>query len=125
MHVFVNHEVPYSFDVRDSSDWMAKYFFSGGMMPSEDLALQFQDDLKILNRWRWSGTHYARTAEAWLSNMDNRKSSLMPLFRTTYGDDASMWWVRWRLFFMSVSELFGYRDGQQWWVSHYLFEKRP
>jgi cyclopropane-fatty-acyl-phospholipid synthase len=94
------------------------------MMPSDDLALHCQDDLKLAQRWRWDGTHYERTAEAWLRNMDDERDALMPLFESTYGIDADVWWMRWRLFFMSVAELFGYADGQQWWVSHYLFDKR-
>jgi cyclopropane-fatty-acyl-phospholipid synthase len=125
MHVFAHREAPYAFVERDATDWMSKHFFSGGMMPSDDLALHCQDDLRMLHRWRWDGTHYARTAEAWLSNMDAHHEELMPLFRATYAADADVWWVRWRLFFMSVAELFGYDHGQQWWVSHYLFERRP
>ncbi|WP_213957432.1 MULTISPECIES: cyclopropane-fatty-acyl-phospholipid synthase family protein [unclassified Variovorax] len=124
MHVFAYREAPYAFVEQDASDWMSKYFFSGGMMPSDDLALYFQDDLRLLQRWRWSGTHYQRTAEAWLHNMDERRGELRPLFDHVYGDDADVWWTRWRLFFMSVAELFGYDGGQQWWVGHYLFEKR-
>lgn len=125
MHVFAHREAPYAFVERDASDWMSRHFFSGGMMPSDDLALLCQDDLALRQRWRWDGTHYQRTSEAWLSNMDDARDSLMPLFERTYGrDQASVWWMRWRLFFMSVAELFGYADGQQWWVSHYLFDKR-
>ncbi len=124
MHVFAYRGAPYPFVERDASDWMSRHFFSGGMMPSDDLALHCQDDLRVLQQWRWDGTHYQRTAEAWLRNMDGRAATLMPLFRQTYGADASVWWVRWRLFFLSVSELFGYDGGQRWWVSHYLFEKR-
>ena len=125
MHVFAHREAPYPFVERDASDWMSKYFFSGGMMPSDDLALHFQDHLRLVQRWRWDGTHYARTAEAWLSNMDAGREALWPLFQQTYGAQADIWWTRWRLFFMSVAELFGYERGQQWWVSHYLFERRP
>jgi cyclopropane-fatty-acyl-phospholipid synthase len=124
MHVFAHRGAPYEFVERDASDWMSKHFFSGGMMPSDDLALHFQDDLRLLNQWRWDGTHYERTAHAWLANMDDKRDVLWPLFESIYGEDASVWWMRWRLFFMSVAELFGYDDGQQWWVSHYLFDKR-
>ncbi len=125
MHVFAHREAPYAFEDRDASDWMSRHFFSGGMMPSDDLALMCQDDLRLLRHWRWSGRHYQRTAEAWLARMDAQRDALMPLFRQVYGDgEAHLWWVRWRLFFLSVSELFGYADGQQWWVSHYLFEPR-
>jgi cyclopropane-fatty-acyl-phospholipid synthase len=124
MHVFAHRGAPYAFVERDASDWMSRHFFAGGMMPGDDLALQCQDDLRLLRRWRWDGTHYERTAEAWLRNMDERRDALLPLFERTYGADAAVWWTRWRLFFMSVAELFGYDDGQQWWVSHYLFEPR-
>ncbi|MBC8057037.1 MAG: class I SAM-dependent methyltransferase [Rhizobiales bacterium] len=125
MHVFAHREAPYAFVERDASDWMSRHFFSGGMMPSDDLALHCQDDLRLLRRWRWNGLHYQRTSEAWLRNMDDHRDALMPLFEQTYGrEEAGVWWMRWRLFFLSVAELFGYDDGQQWWVSHYLFDKR-
>ena len=124
MHVFVHRSTPYAFVERDASDWMSRHFFSGGMMPSDDLALHCQRDLRLLRRWRWDGRHYQRTAEAWLANMDAQRTELWPLFEQTYGSDqAGVWWTRWRLFFLSVSELFGHDGGQQWWVSHYLFER--
>jgi cyclopropane-fatty-acyl-phospholipid synthase len=125
MHVFVHRSTPYAFEARDDSDWMARHFFSGGMMPSDDLALRFQDDLKLRARWRWDGTHYGRTAEAWLANMDARRAAVWPILAQTYGADrAGLWWMRWRLFFMSCAELFGYDQGREWWVAHYLFEPR-
>jgi cyclopropane-fatty-acyl-phospholipid synthase len=124
MHVFAHRGAPYAFEERDASDWMSRHFFSGGMMPSDDLALHCQDDLRLVQRWRWGGTHYQRTAEAWLSNMDEQREALRPVFERTYGAAAATWWQRWRLFFMSVAELFGFEAGQQWWVGHYLFEKR-
>jgi len=125
MHVFAHGGAPYAFEARDASDWMSRHFFSGGMMPSDDLALRFQDELRVLGQWRWSGRHYARTAAAWLARMDAQRRELMPVLTATYGEEAvQLWWTRWRLFFMSVEELFGYADGGQWWVSHYLFEKR-
>ena len=124
MHVFATRGAPYAFVERDASDWMSRHFFAGGMMPGDDLALSFQDDLRLARRWRWDGTHYQKTAEAWLRNMDGAREELMALMATTYGESAELWWQRWRLFFMSVAELFGHEDGQQWWVSHYLFDKR-
>lgn len=125
MHVFVHRSTPYAFEERDDSDWMARHFFSGGMMPSDELALRFQDHLSLRMRWRWDGTHYARTAEAWLANMDGRRDAVWPVLARTYGAErAGLWWMRWRLFFMSCAELFGHDGGGQWWVAHYLFEAR-
>ena len=95
------------------------------MMPSDDLPLFFQDHLNIENRWRWNGTHYQKTAEAWLQNLDRNRDPLWPVLENTYGGDfAKMWFMRWRMFFLAVSELFGYRDGNEWFVSHYLFSKK-
>ncbi|MEQ1772430.1 MAG: cyclopropane-fatty-acyl-phospholipid synthase family protein [Burkholderiales bacterium] len=125
MHVFVHRSTPYAFVARAESDWMSRYFFSGGMMPSDDLALRLQDDLRVVRAWRWDGTHYQRTANAWLANMDAHRALIEPVLAKTYdADQADMWWTRWRIFFMSCAELFGYDHGQQWWVSHYLFEPR-
>jgi cyclopropane-fatty-acyl-phospholipid synthase len=123
-HIFVHRNTPYLFEVQGNEDWMSQFFFSGGMMPSDDLPFQFQDDLKLLQRWRWDGTHYEKTANAWLQNMDVNKEAITPILQQTYGADAEMWRNRWRMFYMACAELFGYDNGQQWWVSHYLFEKR-
>ncbi|MDH3770695.1 MAG: cyclopropane-fatty-acyl-phospholipid synthase family protein [Nitrospirota bacterium] len=123
MHIFVHRAVPYVFEVRDASDWMSEYFFSGGMMPSDDLPLAIPSPLRFVQRWKWDGTHYEKTANAWLAKMDAQRESLWPLFVKTYGaSNAQNWWMRWRVFFMACAELFGYREGKEWWVSHYLFE---
>jgi cyclopropane-fatty-acyl-phospholipid synthase len=57
--------------------------------------------------------------------MDRERERVLPVLAATYGDgEARRWWVYWRVFFMSCAELFGYRSGQEWLVSHYLF-RRP
>jgi len=123
MHIFAHRTVPYVFEVRDASDWMSEHFFSGGMMPSDDLPVAFHHPLRLVRRWRWNGTHYEKTANAWLARMDAQHETLMPLFIDTYGEKhAQTWWMRWRVFFMACAELFGYRQGREWCVSHYLFE---
>jgi len=125
MHVFAHCGAPYAFEERDASDWMTRHFFAGGMMPSDDLALTFQDHLRCVKRWRWDGTHYQRTAESWLANLDANRTTVQPLLENSYGNHfAAQWFQRWRVFFMSCAELFGYNRGRQWWVSHYLFERR-
>jgi cyclopropane-fatty-acyl-phospholipid synthase len=123
-HIFTNRNVPYPFEDRGDDDWMTRYFFSGGIMPSDDLPLYFQDQLKLVRRWRWDGTHYEKTSNAWLANMDQRKQEVWPVLVDAYGEvHAQQWWMRWRMFFMACAELFGFEKGQQWWVSHYLFER--
>ena len=124
IHIFVHKEYAYLYEVKDESDWMSKYFFTGGIMPSDDLMLYFNDDLVVEKHLHVKGTNYGKTAEAWLANMDMKKNEIMPIFEQTYGvDQAVKWWVYWRLFYMACAELFLYNDGNEWFVSHYLFHK--
>ena len=125
VHIFTHKEIAYKFEVLDESDWMSKYFFTGGIMPSDDLLLYFNEHLSIEKHWHVNGMHYSKTSEAWLTNMDNHKAEIMPLFENTYGkENAVKWWVYWRLFYMACAELWGYNKGEEWIVSHYLFEKK-
>ncbi len=125
VHIFSHREYAYPYEARDDSDWMAKYFFTGGMMPSDHLLFYFCDDFAPRGHWRVSGVHYQKTAEAWLRNMDRAKAEITPLFESAYpAGEARKWWNYWRLFFMACAELWGYRNGEEWLVSHYLFEKR-
>ena len=124
MHIFCHRSTPYEFLDQGESDWMSRYFFSGGIMPSDDLPLHFQDRLRLLRRWRWNGAHYERTSNAWLDNMDKRREEIMPIMEATYGQrDAAKWFQRWRIFFMACAELFGLRSGREWYVAHYLFQR--
>lgn len=124
VHIFCHRSQPYLFTSNGPQDWMAEYFFSGGMMPSDELFLHYQKDLKLQRRWRWNGTHYHKTCEAWLKKQDEQRERVLPILAETYGSDqTSLWFQRWRMFFLACSELFAYRGGNEWWVSHYLFER--
>ncbi|MCB1175992.1 MAG: class I SAM-dependent methyltransferase [Leptospiraceae bacterium] len=124
VHIFTHIKYAYHFEVKDSSDWMSKYFFTGGMMPSDNLFLYFQKDLKIANHWRVNGSNYGKTGEAWLEKMDKHKKEIMPIFEKTYGkENATKWWVYWRIFFMACAELWFFHSGEEWLISHYLFKK--
>lgn len=125
VHIFTHRRLAYAFeDTGREDDWMARHFFTGGMMPSDDLLLRFPDSLRIHRHWRLPGTHYSRTLEAWLRQMDSRKSRILPILEECYGKpEAGLWFNRWRIFLMSCSELFRFREGSEWMVSHYLFRR--
>ena len=124
MHIFVHRSTPYEFTDNGPSDWMSRHFFSGGIMPSDDLPMFFQRHLKIRDRWRWNGQHYEKTSNAWLANVDARREEVVAVLRDTYGEEeCAKWWMRWRMFFMACAELFGFDEGREWYVGHYLFEK--
>jgi cyclopropane-fatty-acyl-phospholipid synthase len=122
VHIFTHHAMPYHFEDNGPNDWLTRYFFSGGTMPSHDLLLHFQDHLTLEQQWAVNGQHYEKTANAWLHNMDANRASLWPLIQATYGKyQAGRWWQYWRIFFMACAELWGYKGGDTWLVSHYRF----
>jgi len=123
VHVFVHRDATYPFEVRDENDWMAKYFFTGGIMPSDGYLLRFQRDVRVVDHWRVNGTHYARTSRAWLHNQDACRAEILGVLREGYGEEALKRFVYWRIFFMACEELWGWAGGDTWFVSHYLFER--
>ncbi|MEO3387044.1 cyclopropane-fatty-acyl-phospholipid synthase family protein [Mesorhizobium sp. CAU 1741] len=125
IHVFSHRASAYRFDHADKSDWIAQYFFTGGVMPSHGLLHQFKEIFAVEREWRWNGKHYERTALDWLKNFDANRREIRSIFDKTYGVDAALWMRRWRLFFLATAGLFGHAGGEEWGVSHYLLRPAP
>lgn len=123
IHIFCHKSLAYTFEREGAANWMGRYFFSGGIMPSEDLFDYHAKDLTVTQRWRWNGNHYRRTADDWVANMDRNRKEIMAILERVYGKrDAAKWFRRWRILFLAGSELFGYGTGDEWYVTHYQFE---
>lgn len=124
VHIFCHREVAYPFETDGDDNWMGRYFFTGGLMPAFDTFRHFNKDLTVKADWRVNGTHYQRTSNHWLENTDAKRHEILAVFKQTYGAEQSqIWFQRWRIFFMACAELFGYREGDEWLVGHYLFAK--
>lgn len=119
IHVFSHKSTPYRFDHQDDADWIGRYFFTGGVMPSHGLMKCFPDLFEVEADWTWNGRHYERTALDWLANYDRHSLEIMRILKGVYGPDAGVWFKRWRLFFLATAGLFGHRGGEEWGVSHY------
>ncbi len=123
VHVFCHAHTPYLFETEGASNWMGRHFFTGGMMPSEDLFSEFPDDLMIERQWRVNGRHYWQTCEGWLRNLDANRNTILERFQQDLSHrEARINVQRWRIFFMACAELFRYRRGVEWFVAHYLFQ---
>jgi cyclopropane-fatty-acyl-phospholipid synthase len=125
VHIFCHRTLAYPFESAGADNWMGRHFFTGGLMPAADTLLHFQDDLAIEARWLLPGTHYQRTANAWLENQDRHRDAVLDVLRRTYGvNDAGLWNQRWRMFWMACAELFGHAEGSEWMIAHYRFRRR-
>ena len=124
-HVFCHREIAYPYEDRGDDDWMSRYFFTGGVMPSFGLFANYQRHLQLSHQWWVPGTHYERTSNDWLAKMDASAETVRRELRQHYdADEAKRWFHRWRLFFLAVAEFFGYQGGRQWGVGHYLFRRQ-
>jgi cyclopropane-fatty-acyl-phospholipid synthase len=119
LHVFTHRNRSYRFDHADDSDWIAQYFFTGGIMPAHDLIHRFPDTFRVEEEKRWPGTDYEKTALQWLENFDANDARIREILAETYGADADVWRRRWRWFFLATAGLFGHDQGRTWGVSHY------
>jgi cyclopropane-fatty-acyl-phospholipid synthase len=119
LHIYSHRSGAYRFDRADGEDWIAQHFFSGGVMPSHHLIRQYSDLFEVEKEWRWSGTHYQRTALDWLGNFDFHRDEIEDMLGEVYGNDTALWMRRWRWFLLATAGLFGYADGSEWGVSHY------
>ena len=124
VHIFAHRSLMYPFETEGEDNWMGRYFFTGGLMPSADTLLHFQEALRLEQRWLLPGTHYEKTANHWLANQDRHAGEVMRVLSEAYGPaEASRWNQRWRMFWMACAELFGYQGGHQWLVAHYRFAR--
>ena len=122
VHIFCHKELTYFYEIKNNYDWMTKYFFEGGIMPSQDIFKYFDDELEVINQWDVNGNHYAKTCKAWLNNHYKNKDKILDIFDKHY-DKPKIWFNRWRIFFLSCEAFFAINNGREYFVSHYLLKK--
>lgn len=124
VHIFAHRTLMYPYETAGEDNWMGRHFFTGGLMPAADTLLHFQQGLALQQRWLLDGTHYERTADHWLANQDRNRDAVLHVLEQAYGPaGATLWFQRWRMFWMACAELFGYDHGREWLVAHYRFAR--
>jgi cyclopropane-fatty-acyl-phospholipid synthase len=118
LHIFTHPTRPVRYEQGDGN-WMAQYFFTGGIMPTPGLIRQFPDLFAVEEQWRWSGADYQRTADQWLENFVRNRAVIDPILSRVYGHEANIWRNRWRMFLLATSESFGWNKGDVWGIHHY------
>ena len=122
IHIFCHKKLTYLYEVKNNLDWMTKYFFQGGIMPSKDIFQYFEGELEMINQWDINGNHYSKTCKAWLNNHYKNKKKILDIFEKHY-DEPKIWFNRWRIFFLSCEAFFALNNGKEYFVGHYLFKK--
>ena len=123
IHIFCHKKLTYLYEMKNNLDWMTKYFFQGGIMPSKDIFQYFEGELEMINQWDINGNHYSKTCKAWLKNHYKNKKKILDIFDKHY-DEPKIWFNRWRIFFLSCEAFFALNNGEEYLVTHYLFKKR-
>ena len=123
VHIFCHRQSAYFYEIKNQWDWMTKYFFTGGIMPSKDIFEFFDEDLTVAESWEINGKHYSKTSKSWLKNIDKNSKIVKQILNQHY-DEKNIWFNRWRIFFLACEEFFKINDGKEWFVSHYLLEKK-
>lgn len=123
IHIFCHKKLTYFYEMKNNFDWMTKYFFQGGIMPSKDIFEYFDDELEIINQWDINGNHYSKTCKAWLNNHYKNRKKILDIFHKHY-DKPKIWFNRWRIFFLSCEAFFALNNGKEYFVSHYLLKKK-
>ena len=123
VHIFCHRQSAYFYEIKNQWDWMTKYFFTGGIMPSKDIFEFFDEDLTVADSWEINGNHYSKTSKSWLKNIDKNSKIVKQILNQHY-DEKNIWFNRWRIFFLACEEFFKINDGKEWFVSHYLLEKK-
>jgi len=124
VHVFAHRDTPYLFEVGGAGDWMARHFFTGGMMPSEDWIPTAIDALDHRQTWRFDGRHYTRTLAAWRRRLEEQRDDAVAILSegasTAEGERR---FHRWRTFLIACEELFAARRGREWGVVHHRLSR--
>jgi len=121
LHIFTHRTLAYTF----AGTWASERFFTAGTMPSHDLLLFFQENMRLESRWGMNGEHYARTLGGWLERLDARQDEALAILETVYGrKKAKRALGTWRLFLISTEQIWRWNNGEDWMVSHYLFSPR-
>lgn len=103
----------------DSSGWLGRNFFTGGVIPSRNLFHHFNQHLVCVQQLDWNGVHYQKSLNAWLGRMyASRRKCLAAL------GGSQLAYQNWRMFYLVTSECFGYQNGNEYMLTLYIMKKR-